>query len=287
MNNAMNDADSLSLGYFPLSSPDVCSPGVVVVGDGDPSSPDVCSPGVVVVDDGDPASFSQCKLNSDEQSILCATLRLFKIGDVYILDELKRLVVHFGLIWNFVASRSGASFRCNRYTRPGACYGKVCTRKTSSIGCGCEWCIRFNWSVGGKRSGVDSVKITFISGSHTNTCDPSDADQLVISRTRARSYSKCSNHVLSEIMVRMGGSYSINVQSMVEILRKALPERKDVDRHMVYNVRLRARQRKLELEDKNIEVLAHHFDTSFIKNYKSSSDNYSKGELLLTCFVSL
>ena len=56
---------------------------------------------------------------------------------------------------------------------------------------------------------------------------------------------------------------------------------------MVYNVRLRARQLKLELEDKNIEVLAHHFDTSFIKNYKSSSDNYSKGELLLTCFVSL
>ena len=131
------------------------------------------------------------------------------------------------------------------------------------------------------------MRITFISGSHTNTCDPSDADQLVISRTRVRSYSKCSNHVLSEIMVRMGGSYSINVQSMVEILRKALPERKDVDRHMVYNVRLRARQRKLELEDKNVEVLAHHFDTSFIKDYKSSSDNYSKGELLLACFVSL
>ena len=59
-------------------------------------------------------------------------------------------------------------------------------------------------------------------------------------------------------MVRMGGSYSINVQSMVGILRKALPERKDVDRHMVYNVRLRACQRKLELEDKNVEVLAHH-----------------------------
>ena len=56
---------------------------------------------------------------------------------------------------------------------------------------------------------------------------------------------------------------------------------------MVYNVRLRARQRKLELKDKNVEVLAHHFDTSFIKNYKSSSDNYSKGELLLICFVSL
>ena len=155
---AMNDADSFSLGYFPSSSPDVCSPDVVVD------------------TDGDPASFSQCKLDSDEQYILCATFRLFKIGDIYIFDELKRLVVHFGLIWNFVASRCGASFRCNRYTRPGACSSKVKTRKTSPIGCGCEWCIRFNWIIGGKRAGVDSMKITFISGSHTNTCDPSDAD---------------------------------------------------------------------------------------------------------------
>ena len=80
-------------------------------------------------------------------------------------------------------------------------------------------------------------------------------------------------------MVRMGASYSIDDQSMVEILRKALSERKGVDRHMVYNVRLRARRRKLELEADNVEVLAHHFDTSFIKDYKFNSDNYSKGEL--------
>ena len=184
----MNDADSLSMGYFSSSSPNVCSPDVVVDAD------------------VDPARFSQCKLDSDEQSILCATFRLFKIGDIYIFDELKRLVVHFGLIWNFVASRNGASFRCNRYTRPCACSSKVKTRKTSPIGYGCECCLRFNWIVGGKRAGVNSVKITFISWSHTNTCDPSDADQLVLSRTRAHSYSKCISHVLSEIMVRMGGS---------------------------------------------------------------------------------
>ena len=116
----MNDADSLSLGYFPSSSPDVYSPDVVVDAD------------------GDPASFSQCKLDSDEQSILCATVPLFKIGDIYIFDELKRLVVHFGLIWNSVSSRSGASFRCYHYTRPGTYSSKVKTRKTSPIGCGCE-----------------------------------------------------------------------------------------------------------------------------------------------------
>ena len=86
-------------------------------------------------------------------------------------------------------------------------------------------------------------------------------------------------------MVCMGGAYSIDVQSMVEVLRKALPERKDVERHMVYNVRLRARRRKLELKADNVEALVHHFDTSFIKDYKSSSDNYSKGEFHLVSFM--
>ena len=64
----------------------------------------------------------------------------------------------------------------------------------------------------------------------------------------------------------MGGSYSINVQSMVEILRKPSPERKNVDHHMVYNVPLRARRHKLELEAANIKVLANHFHTSFIND---------------------
>ena len=52
-----------------------------------------------------------------------------------------------------------------------------------------------------------------------------------------------------------------------------------MDRHMVCNVRLRACRRKLELETDNVVVLAHHFDTSFIKDYKFNSDNYSKSEL--------
>ena len=53
---------------------------------------------------------------------------------------------------------------------------------------------------------------------------------------------------------------------MIEILRKSPPERKDVDHHMVYNVPLRARRRKLELEAANVEVLANHFHTSFIND---------------------
>ena len=95
------------------------------------------------------------------------------------------------------------------------------------------------------------------------------------------SYKKVYRSGLSDIIVRMGGSYSINVQSMVEILRNTLPERTDVDHHMVYNVRLRTHRRKLELEAVNIEVLANHFNASFINDYKSGSDNYFKGKFVL------
>ena len=82
----------------------------------------------------------------------------------------------------------------------------------------------------------------------------------------------------------MGGSYSINVQSMVEILRKDVPERKHMDRRMVYNVRLKARRRRLELEADDVKVLANHFDASFIKDYKSNSDDYSKG-MCFNCII--
>ena len=79
-------------------------------------------------------------------------------------------------------------------------------------------------------------------------------------------------------MVRMGGSYSIDIQSVVEVLRKALPERNNVDRHMVYNVRLRERRHKLKLEADNVVDLVY-------QDYKSNSDNYSKGEFHLASFM--
>ena len=120
----MNDDNNLNLGYYPINSPDVSSPDVL---------------GEI-----DPASFSQCKLNSDDQSVCCTIFRLFKVGDVYILDDLRKLVINFGLMWNFVASRSGSSFRCNRYTRPGLSSRKVILRKTSHIECDYDWCICFN-----------------------------------------------------------------------------------------------------------------------------------------------
>ena len=55
-------------------------------------------------------------------------------------------------------------------------------------------------------------------------------------------------------MVRMGSSYSIDVPLFIVILRKILPEREDVDSYMIYNVRLRARRRNLEMEAANIVI---------------------------------
>ena len=52
----------------------------------------------------------------------------------------------------------------------------------------------------------------------------------------------------------MGSSYSIDVPLFIVILRKILPEREDVDSYMIYNVRLRARRRNLEMEAANIEI---------------------------------
>ena len=73
----MDDVDSLSLGYYPVSSSGVTSPDVL----GDV--------------DVDPVSFPQCKMDSDEQSLCCATFRLFKIGDIYFFEWIEKVGCSF------------------------------------------------------------------------------------------------------------------------------------------------------------------------------------------------
>ena len=63
---------------------------------------------------------------------------------------------------------------------------------------------------------------------------------------------------------------------MTTLLQKALPERKDVDRHMINNVRIRARRRKLELDSKRIRIYPKNLDSSFIKSYVSTADKYTE-----------
>ena len=49
-------------------------------------------------------------------------------------------------------------------------------------------------------------------------------------------------------------NYFVNVRTMTKIPQRALPERKDVDRHMINNVRIRARRKKLDLDYKSIQI---------------------------------
>ena len=55
-------------------------------------------------------------------------------------------------------------------------------------------------------------------------------------------------------MVQMAIEPLVNVRTMTDLLQKALPGRKDMDRHMINNVRLRAHRKKLELDSKNIQI---------------------------------
>ena len=66
---------------------------------------------------------------------------------------------------------------------------------------------------------------------------------------------------------------------MTNLLQKALPERKDVDRDMIKNVRIRARRgKKLDLDSKIIQIDPNTFDTTFIKSYVNTDDNNMQGK---------
>ena len=69
----------------------------------------------------------------------------------------------------------------------------------------------------------------------------------------------------------------VSVRAIRELLSKVLSDRKFIDRHMINNVGICARQRKRELENSNIEIHPEHFDTSFIETYKDTCDNYTEG----------
>ena len=53
-------------------------------------------------------------------------------------------------------------------------------------------------------------------------------------------------------MVQMDIDPFVNVRAMTELLQKTLPDKNDVDRYRINNVRIRARKKKLELDFANI-----------------------------------
>ena len=133
----------------------------------------------------------------------------------------------------------------------------------------------------------DPVLITEVSGSHTNTCNPEFVDQFVLSRTRSGIYKKCTDYALQEVMVQMSIEPFVSVRAIRELLSKVIPDRKFINRHMINNVRIRARQKSIELDNSNIGIHLKHFDTSFILNYKDTADNYDEGMLYLKSSLNL
>ena len=87
---------------------------------------------------------------------------------------------------------------------------------------------------------TDSIVITSVRTMHSNTRDPTYSGQLVLCRTRSGDYKRCGDEVIKEIMVQLAITPFVNVRAMTNLLQKALLERKDVDRHMIKNVRIRA-----------------------------------------------
>ena len=130
-----------------------------------------------------------------DESVEEATYRVFIVGDISVLDNLKDLCRRFGLEWNFVSRRSGKTIICNRASRASSFVASG-IRKTSSIVCDCGWLVRFRGGEWKKCTNSDPVIVTGVCEVHSNTCNPAFVDQFVLSRTRAGIYKKCADHSL-------------------------------------------------------------------------------------------
>ena len=61
-------------------------------------------------------------------------------------------------------------------------------------------------------------------------------------------------------MVQMAIDPFVYVRVMIELLKKLSPDRKNVDMHMINNVKIRARKRRLELDFAQIVIDPKYFD---------------------------
>ena len=128
---------------------------------------------------------------------------------------------------------------CNRASRK-IFFVTASIRKSSSIMCGCSWCVRFKDVERNKYSNTDSVIVTAVCGVHSNTCDPSSVDQFVLARTRSGNYNKCADQCIKEVMVQMDIEPFVSSRVIRELLSKVMPERKYIDKNMINKVRIRA-----------------------------------------------
>ena len=100
------------------------------------------SPKVFFADSGKQFQFHVSCSRITDESVEEATYRIFKIGDISLLDDLKDLLRRFGLELNFVSTRSDKTITCNRASRTSS-FINYWIRKSSYIVCGCGWLVRF------------------------------------------------------------------------------------------------------------------------------------------------
>ena len=68
---------------------------------------------------------------------------------------------------------------------------------------------------------------------------------FVLLRTRSDVYKKFADHSLQEVVVRMSIEPFVSVRVIMELLFKVMPDKTIIDGHMINNVRIRARQKRL------------------------------------------
>ena len=136
-----------------------------------------------------------------DESIEEATCRVFKIGDISVMVDLKDLCRRFGLEWNFVSRRSGKLITCNRASRTSS-FVKSSIRKSLSIVCGCGWLVRFRGVEWGRSTNSDPIIITGVCEVYCNSYNPTFVDQFLLSRTRADLYKIRDDHSHSSDIYR-------------------------------------------------------------------------------------
>ena len=58
-----------------------------------------------------------CLRIDSDTSVEVATERVFAVGHIYILDDLRQLAKSFGLAWQYCTARFGKVINCNRVNR--------------------------------------------------------------------------------------------------------------------------------------------------------------------------
>ena len=80
-----------------------------------------------------------------------------------------------------------------------------------------------------------------------------------------------------------------NVRTMIALLKKALPSRKENDWHIINNVRLRVLRTKNDFDNLNIEIEPCHFDPTFITEYNENTviffSEYKQNTYCLCLFI--